>query len=220
MLRIPLERTNLYSMLLKSLDTVKSGFLKLIGRIRSFSIISEDFTYKKSFIKNLKPGIYENHIAGNFTSCAFCSNLTRTHCHAHCLKCSCGTYIHCSPLLPGLMYYDKKNPDESDNLIVPWLYKKSCDKFKRLELKNYLRNFTIPFSWVTIYNYEVLEGLIYGYSSKERPCYVCASIDYSIYKECLDREDFDRNAPCPRISGIVEEIYKNESLNSGQKKII
>ncbi len=220
MLRLSLEISHLNTAVQRSLGAVKAGFLKLKERSRNFSLISEDLTYKKSFMKNLKPLLYENHVADNFISCAFCANLTRTHCHAHCLKCGCGFYIHCSPLLPGLMYYDKKNPDESDSFVVPWLYKKTCDKFTRLELKNYLRNFTIPFSWVTIYNYEVLEGLIYGFSARERPCYVCASIDYAIYKNCLDREDYDRNTPCPRISGIVESIYRNTGSSAEHKKVI
>jgi len=118
------------------------------------------------------------------------------------------------------MYYDKRNPDESEALTVPWLYKKSCDQFTRLEFKNYLRNFTVPFSWVTIYNYEVLEGLVYGCSAKERPCFVCASIDYSIYRECLDREDFDKNIPCSRISEVVQSIYRNASLETKQNLVI
>ena len=209
MLRLTLERNALSTMTSKCLNVLKTGLLKILEQSRNFSLISEDLMYKKSFLKNLKPLIYENHIRNKHISCAFCSNLTRTHCHAHCLKCGAGSYIHCSPLLPGLMYYDKKNPDESDYLTVPWLYKKACDKFTRLKLKNYLRNFSVPFSWVTIYNYEVLEGLICGYSSKERPCYVCASIDYSIYRECLDRDDFDRHTPCPRISEVVESIYQD-----------
>lgn len=219
MQRLILEGNALNAMILKRLEAMKTWLLKIIEQSRGFSLVSEDLTYKKGFLKNLKPLIYENHVTGNQISCAFCSNLTRTHCHAHCLKCRAGSYIHCSPLLPGLMYYDKKNPDESDYLTVPWLYKKTCDKFVRLEPKNYLRNFTVPFSWVTIYNYEVLEGLVYGYSAKERPCYICASIDYSIYRECLDREDFDRHTPCPGISEVVESIYRN-SRPEADKKVV
>jgi hypothetical protein len=105
------------------------------------------------------------------------------------------------------MYYDKNNPDESDHHIVPWLYKKTCKSFNRLDLKNYLRNFKVPFSWLTVYNYEILEGLIYGISAKERPCHICATIDYSIYKKCSDREDFDKNSPCQKIGNLVESIY-------------
>lgn len=190
---------------------------KKFESLKNVSLLSEDMLYKNHFIKDFKPLIYESHVKNNHISCAFCSNLTRTHCHAHCLKCGAGSFIHCSPLLPGLMYYDKKNPDESDCLTVPWLYKNACAKFARLEFKNYLRNFTIPLSWVTIYNYEVLEGLILGYSSNERPCYICASIDYSIYRECLDREDFDKNTPCPRISKVVDSIFQKAKSNVGHK---
>ena len=208
--RLTLENT-LHKGLLPYLDRVAGILKKFSAYVKKTNLLSEDMLYKIQFTKITKPLIYKKHCESDFISCAFCSNLTRTHCHAHCLKCGSGSYIHCSPLLPGLMYYDKKNPDESDNFTVPWLFKKTCDKFTRLESKNYLRNFTVPFSWVTIYNYEVLEGLVYGYSAKERPCYVCASIDYSIYRECLDREDFDRHTPCPRISKVVESVYQNAS---------
>ena len=214
MQRLSLETGNLSIVLLKRLDSLKTELLKAMEKIKGFSLISEDLVYKKSFLKKIKPLIYENHFRNAHKSCAFCSNLTRTHCHAHCLKCGAGAYIHCSPLLPGLMYDDKKNSDESDQVTVPWLYKKTCDQFTRLELNNYLKNFTVPFSWVTVYNFEVLEGLFYGYSAKERPCYVCASIDYSIYRECLDREDFDRHTPCARMAEVVESVYRNASFDS------
>ncbi|NJD04082.1 MAG: hypothetical protein FIA99_16135 [Ruminiclostridium sp.] len=218
--RLSFERYTLIAMVSKRLDILKAELLKSLEKNRGFSLVSEDLIYKRNFMKNLMPLIYENHVRNNFLSCAFCSNLARTHCHAHCLKCSAGSYIHCSPLLPGVMYYDKRNPDESEYLTVPWLYKKSCDQFVRLGFKNYLRNFTVPFSWVTIYNYEVLEGLVYGYSAKERPCFVCASIDYSIYRECMDRKDFDKNIPCSRISEVVQSIYRNANLETKQNQII
>ena len=213
MLRVTLE-TNFNAIMLKSHDVLKTGIIKFLKQMSSFSLLSEDFLYKKRFRKDLIPLIYESQVKSNYTSCAFCSRLTRTHCHAHCLKCVAGSYIHCSPLLPGLMYYDKMNPDESDYLTIPWLYKNTCENFTRLESKNYLRNFIIPLSWVTIYNYEVLEGLIFGYSSEERPCYICASIDYSIYRECLGREDFDKNTPCPRISEVVKSIYHTSNSST------
>lgn len=192
----------------------------VVDKTKKINLLSEDLLYKIQIEKNLKPTLYENHIKYNLKSCAFCTHLVKTHCHAHCLKCASGTYIHCSPLLPGLMYYDKKNPDEESSLSVPWLYKKTCDKFTRLDLKSYFRNFAVPFSWITVYNYEVFEGLHSGLSSKERPCFVCASIDYCIYRDCMDREDFDKNTPCPKISILIESIYRSENYKGiGQKAI-
>jgi hypothetical protein len=75
-------------------------------------------------------------------------------------------------------------------------------------MKNYFKNFKVPFSWLTVYNYEILEGLVYGLSARERPCHICATIDYTIYKKCVDREDFDKNTPCPKISSLMESIYR------------
>lgn len=186
----------------------KSRIKSALDKIRKINLISDDMQYKKQFSRVDKQNIYDNHVKMDYISCAFCSNLTRSYCHAHCLKCGIGSYIHCSPLLPGLMYYDKKNPDESDYLSVPWLYKKPCKSFIRLEIKNYLNNFKVPFSWLTVYNYEILEGLVYGLSAKERPCHICATIDYSIFKICSGREDFEKNTPCPYINILMEAIYK------------
>lgn len=183
------------------------GLLKKVPE-KIWKFLSEDLFFKKQFTRNNKQLIYEAHTRQGFTSCAFCTNLTRSNCHAHCLKCGMGSYIHCSPLLPGLMYYDKKNPDESDCLSIPWLYKKTCKYFNRLDMKNYFKNFKVPFSWLTVYNYEILEGLVYGLSARERPCHICATIDYTIYKKCVDREDFDKNTPCPKISSLMESIYR------------
>lgn len=197
----------------KSIQVFHSWFFKILDKVWSLRLFNGDFIYKINFRTYLKPVIYYSHLGSNYKSCAFCANLKRTNCHAHCLKCSLGYYVQCSPLLPGLMYYDKKNPDEYNNLSIPWLYKKTCKKFQRLQLWNYLRNFTIPFSWITIYNYEVLEGLVFGCSLQERPCYICASIDYSIYKSCLNREDFEKNTPCQRISRVVEAIFQNSIAN-------
>ena len=211
MQRLTFEENRLYIIITQKLNSIRCKTTAFLEKAKNINLISEDYLYKRNFIKKQLPVIYENHIKNGYLSCAFCTNLTRSHCHSHCLKCSAGTYIRCSPLLPGLMYNDRRNPGEPDNITVPWLYKNTCGKFSRLGSKQYLRNFKIPFSWETIYNYEILEGLTSGYSVKERPCFICATIDYAIYRKCLDMEGFDRYTPCSRISSVVKEAYKTVS---------
>ncbi len=173
------------------------------------SFFSEDTIYKWHFIHRYKYELYLKHTLAQYANCIFCSRLKRSSCHKHCLKCTAGTYIHCSPLLPGLLYFERSYPFNSDQLAVPWYYKNTCSSFKRLSSFSYLKNFYISHPFIGIQNLEVFEGLEKGLSSGERPCHVCALIDYNIFRTCCANEDFDKYSPCQKISLLFNSIYQN-----------
>lgn len=180
-----------------------------LASLRITSFFSEDTIYKWHFIRRYRSELYIKHNITQYANCIFCSRLKKSNCHKHCLKCTAGTYIHCSPLLPGLMYFERSYPFNNDHLAVPWYYKKTCSSFKRLSSLNYLSNLYISHASIGIHNLEVLEGLEKGLSSGERPCHVCALIDYDIYRNCCDNEGFDKYSPCRKISSQLKDIYLN-----------
>lgn len=194
---------------------LKSKLKKIIKELKSISIYTEDLTYKRQFIGKYMSHLHKKHSSELYVNCIYCANLARTACHKHCLKCKSGTYLHCSPLLPGILYSENKHPYNMNNTSIPWLYKDTCKHFIRLEANNYFKNFKVPFSWVTIYNFEVLDGLLNGLSYDRKPCHVCASIDYQIYKDCRKHEGFDNSTPCTRIASQIASYYTtpfNEAL--------
>jgi len=179
-----------------------------IASLKLTSFFSEDTVYKWHFVCRYKYELYLKHTLARYANCIFCSRLKRSNCHRHCLKCTAGTYIHCSPLLPGLLYFERSYPFNSE-LAVPWFYKNTCSSFKRLSSFSYLRNFYISHPFIGIQNLEVFEGLEKGLSSGERPCHVCAFIDFNIYKKCSEAKDFDKFSPCRKISSRLQSFYGN-----------
>jgi hypothetical protein len=183
--------------------------VNILHKFLSINFYTDDMIYKKKFIKKFMPYLYERHISDLHSNCVYCANLVRSNCHKHCLKCSTGTYVHCSPLLPGILYYENKHPYNMNNESIPWLYKNTCTYFKRLDANNYFKNFKVPFSWVTIYNYEILDGLMNGIFCDEKPCHICATIDYQLYKNCFTQKGFDKKTPCTRIAAEIASRYNN-----------
>jgi hypothetical protein len=110
-----------------------------------------------------------------------------------------------------MLYYETSYPYNLDCLTVPWYYKETCSHFRRLPQSSYFRNLNVIFSSVGIYNFEVLEGLVKGLSAGERPCHVCASIDYDIYRRCLEQDDFNPHIPCGLIASELSELYRAQS---------
>ena len=143
----------------------------MIKSIRNIKFYNSDTAYKKYIIGKYMPALYKKHITDLQINCVFCKNLVRSNCHKHCLKCRAGTYINCCPLLPGILYFENKYPYDLNKMTIPWFYKSSCEHFERLGAKKYFKNFKVLFSWVTLNNFEVLEGLTSGLSSNEKPCH-------------------------------------------------
>ena len=200
--------------LLSGMQPLYKKLVKMVASIGNICLVSEDMLYKWHFIRYDMPLLYRNHTSCLYTNCAFCANLVRSGCHKHCLKCGAGTYIHCSPLLPGLLNAEAVRPCSTDCLTIPWYYRETCSNFKRLSLNNYLKNFKTVFSPNGIYHFEVLEGLEKGLSAGERPCHVCASVDYEIYRSCSSQSSFDIKAPCGKIAGELASYYKKQSGDS------
>lgn len=190
------------------LQPMIKSIMKTMASIGSICVFSEDTVYKWHIIRDYMPKLYKLHTSELYANCVFCANLVRAGCHRHCLKCSSGTYIHCSPLLPGILYYETSYPYSMNSLTVPWYYMETCSSFKRLPSNNYLKNFKVALSSIGIYNFEVLEGLGKGLSAGEKPCHVCASIDYELYKKCSCQEDFDTCTPCHKIVTELANIYQ------------
>ena len=185
--------------------------MKLFSSVSTIKFFSEDTVYKWYFIKFYIPELYKQHITEQTANCIFCANLTNSGCSRHCLKCSAGTYIHGSPLLPGTLHSYSSYPDNSDASDVPWYYKKTCDHFIRLSQRSYLRNFGSILSSSGIYNYEVLEGVEKGLSAGEKPCHVCASTNYDIYKKCSSQKGFDPYSPCHKIRDELLKYYNENA---------
>jgi len=175
--------------------------------IKNVKILSEDTIYKLNFTQKFSPEMYNRHIANDYKNCIFCYNLEKSGYRNHCFKCSAGTYIHGSPLLPGFLNSEYSYPHGHENSGIPWYFKKVCSSFTRLPQNNYLRNFGSVFSPASIYKFEVLEGLEKGLSAGERPCHVCALANYDIYKNCSSCKDFDKYSPCNRITSILSDFY-------------
>lgn len=180
---------------------------KLAASIKRLHLRNEDSVYKWHFTRKFRPALYKSHLSELEINCAFCENLVRSSCHKHCMKCRVGTYIYCSPILPGMTYYDNSRSEGHSRESVPWYYKSTCQNFKRLRYRSYFRNFIIRMSSFTIDNFEVLEGLACGLSSGEKPCRICACVDYDIYKACSAHKGFDKTTPCDRIATLMSTRY-------------
>lgn len=186
---------------------------RLVKSLLSFSpisILSEDTQYKWHFLKEYLPDLYRRHTSEEYASCIFCANLVRSRCHSNCLKCSVGTYIRCSPPLPGVIYKESTYPGEAESLPVPWYYRKPCYHFKRLPLAQYHRNIFSFLSPVAIFHFEIIEGLESGLCLDSKPCHICASVNYELYRKCSGQGDFEENTPCHRIKAELKNIYESQ----------
>jgi hypothetical protein len=168
---------------------------------------SGDMIYKRMLVRKYIPDLYDRHTIEKYTNCAFCTHLVRSSCQKYCLKCSKGIYIQSSLLLPGILSCEEKGIPNQSVTSTPWYFRNTCYYFDRLPAYRYLKNFKVFMSSITIYNYEVLEGLIEGISGNEKPCFVCASTDYEIYKKCCMQGDLDKKTPCSRINSEIASIY-------------
>lgn len=193
-----------------ALRTVLRKFPGIIGAIGNIKIFSDDTVYRWIFIKKYVPDLYNRHTRSRYANCVFCSNLKRSGFRGNLYKCSAGTYIHGSPLLPGSLCTGECYLPGPEVPGIPWYYKKTCGSFTRLPRSNYLRNFGFALSSEGIYNFEVLEGLEKGLSGGERPCHVCASADYGIYKACSSRKNFNKYSPCRDIAGVLSDFYRRQ----------
>ena len=197
--------TTAYNNFFRSLQIIKAALKK------APSVIPEDLEYKWRFINQFIPALYEHHIRELYANCIFCSKLVRDDKHNYCLKCSCGTYLHCAPVLPTIMFGSVPHSSAyCDKVMRPWYYKETCSKFSRLPKSKYFRNLYSPLSTLSIYNYESLEGLEKGLLSGKRPCHLCASLDYEIYRTCLNQEDFSVASPCTKIYSVMASFYRDK----------
>ncbi len=190
---------------------VYQSIKKLKNAMAAFSIsriLSEDTHYKRYFLKSYLPELCRQHTDKHYANCVFCANLIKSGCHKYCLKCSVGTYIRCSPALPGAIFIEPLYPYESECLPIPWYYKKTCYHFRRLSPDKYRRNLCSMLSPIAIYNMEILEGLEKGLCSGEKPCHICSSVDYELYRECLKQRGFNPSAPCHRIREKLKKVYE------------
>ncbi len=176
---------------------------------RPGSLLSDDIKYIIYFHRSFKPGLYCKHVTAKNTNCLFCCNLIKSEYHRYCLICSKGTYDNCYLPLPDILYEDTISSDSNGTLPKPWYFMKTCSSFERLPKKQYFRNLHFLFSSITIHNYEALEGLENGILYGSRPCYICASIDYDLYRRCKRQGDYDVSSPCPSMNIKLEYAYDN-----------
>lgn len=191
---------------------IMNGIMKAIRAIISFrprNLLSDDIRYSIYFHGTFIPELYIKHDADKNANCLFCHHLTKSEYHRYCLICSKGTHDNCYLPLPDVLYEDLATPDNKESLLKPWYFMKTCSSFERLPKKQYSRNLRFLFSSITIHNYEALEGLEKGILSGIRPCYICASVDYDLYRRCKRQGDYDICSPCPIIKRELEHVYEN-----------
>ena len=196
------------------LSSITKKFSTALDSIRNFCLFSEDTIYKHRFINEYMPLLYKKHTTAMYSNCVFCNQLVKSGCHKQCFKCAIGNYPHCSSLLPGLLNCGSIYPYNGDTLKVPWYYTQTCCSFSRLPQENYFRNFITAFSSSAIFNFEVLESLERGLLSGEKPCHVCASTNYEIYKKCTGQGDFHTFSPCHKIVDELADYYQNQNSNN------
>lgn len=185
---------------------------KTVLSFRPDFFLSADFKYRIYFYGKFLPGLYREHVKNNTANCVFCSHLVKSGCHRYCLKCSAGTYIKCYPPMPGLLYRESIQTDDKDELPIPWYFKRVCSQFSRLPKGLYFRNLYSLFPSIAISNYEVLESIEKGLLSGSKPCYICASVDYELYKSCTKRADYDTCTACHRIRHELKRLYISQLL--------
>lgn len=198
--------TNLSSISASFTTTLQNKLARSIGlcsKIYTEIFDNEDIRYERYFKTTFMASLYETHVQENFANCAFCSRLTSSSCHKHCMKCSMGTHLHCSPVLPGILCYES-TAEHSSKVPMPWLYREPCEHFERLERNKYYKNLLSHTSWVKLYNFEVLEGISNGIVEGMKPCHICAAVDYEIYKDCLQSGNTCCNgSPCFKAAEII-----------------
>lgn len=200
-----LERPGVFNLIL-------SGISKAVRMIISFrprDLLSEDLKYRVYYYRSFIPDLYRRHSSQKTANCLFCRHLVKSEYHRYCLICTKGTYDHCYLPLPAILYEDSASADSSKTLFKPWYFMKTCSSFERLPGKQYARNLRFLLSSITIHNYETLEGLENGILSGSRPCYICACVDYDLYKRCKRQGDYDICSPCPIIRKKLESVYEN-----------
>lgn len=193
---------------------INGAVRKLIGamvclsrKLKSLVPLTEDMIYKVEFASKYTYDFFGKHVMQNYKNCVFCSNLKKTGSQRQLHSCSKGVYNFPGQLLPDTLCSDGELEEHGAIAKVPWFYRNPCPYFKRLNRGNYLRNFKHPFSDKTVANYEILEGIEYGLSSNRKPCYICASLDYSIFRNCLADSEHTSSHPCDKIANIVESKY-------------
>lgn len=193
---------------IKILHTVRKVIRALVS-FKPKDLLSEDIRYNIYFRRSFIPELYSRHTASKKANCLFCSNLTKSVYNRYCLICSKGTYDNCYLPLPDILYEGFASPESNNVMLKPWYFMKTCSCFERLPERQYSRNLRFPFSSITIHNQEALEGLENGLLSGSRPCYICASVDYDVYKRCRRQGDFDISSPCPCIKRELDYTYEN-----------
>ncbi len=179
--------------------------LKQLASFRPKDLLSEDIRYDIYFHRTFIPDLYGRHAASDSSNCLFCRHLVKSVYHRHCLVCSKGTYDNCYLPFPDILFEDAGN----ECMFKPWYFMKTCGSFERLPKRQYSRNLHFLFSSITIRSHETLEGLENGLVSGIRPCHICASVDYDLYRRCKRQGDFDISSPCPRIKKELSHIYEN-----------
>ncbi len=186
--------------------------IKALRALLSFipgSLIPDDIKYIIYFCRTFRPELYSRHVTAKNTNCLFCCNLIKSEYHRNCLICSKGTHDNCYSPLPDILYKNTISSDNGGAISKPWYFIKTCGSFERLAEKRYFRNLYFLLSSVTIHNYEALEGLENGIIHGSRPCYICASIDYDLYRKCKRQSDYDVSSPCPIMKRKLEYAYEN-----------
>jgi hypothetical protein len=197
-------KTDLFKRILRCISTA----VRKTASFMSAKLLPEDIKYNIYFHRSFIPGLYKRHSAVKNTNCLFCRHLIKSEYHRYCLICSKGTYDNCFLPLPDMLFEGFVSPDSEYGLQKPWYFMKTCSSFERLPKKQYSRNLYFPFSSITIHNKETLEGLENGIVYGIRPCHICASADYDLYRKCTRQGDYDIYSPCPSIRRELEYVYE------------
>jgi|LSQX01.1.fsa_nt_gb hypothetical protein len=207
--RLVIENSNKADLIFK-IAVIAKKVVNALMSIKPGDLLSEDIKYRFYFYQSFIPNLYQKHITDCSSNCLFCCHLTKSRYHRSCLICTKGTYDKCYFPFPDVLLEDSTSTNNEGILPKPWYFMKTCDSFERLEKNMYYRNLHFPFSSITIRNYETLEGLENGFLSNIRPCYICASVDYDLYKRCKRQGDCDICIPCLKIEEMLSDAYDRQ----------
>ena len=178
-------------------------------KVKSFNlacILSEDAKYKLWFFMSYLPDLYRRHTRKNFKNCLFCSRLIKSGCHRYCLKCGAGTYIQCSPPLPGLLYEVTVHMVREDVLRTRGTSKKPAPASKASPVQVRAQPvFRVPS--IALNNYEALEGLEGPVLGAGRSIYARPSITASI-RNARGNRNMTASVSCMKIVNELKRYMK------------
>ena len=192
-----------------------NGFIRFL---KNTDLISSDIIYRLYYKMIFGSKLYYKNKISSFTSCVFCKKLSYNKI-THKYQCFNNQHTPCSDLLPCIV----PNHDiaRARNFFyaeeeIPWLFKAPCSNFESLGSDEYFKNFLSLSLNNSIIRLEALEGIMFGNSCGDIPCYLCAGINKELYQKCIHLQ---KAKDCGRCNFIYNVMYGYYNKNSNVIKV-